>query len=133
MWLTDAKMSERAWKLAAAGTNQDPSFLERAWKLAAENSDLNDEDDSMWPHNYRISRAKVPHTEKVYSNLRQQLKRKPEDKMEDLDLITLIWGMFMIFTQQAAPQFIWAIIFGEFTFNQKSVTKNNETNARCNK
>ena len=42
------------------------------------------------------------HLEKVYSNLRQQLKRKPEDKMEDFDVDTLLWGMFMIVTQQAA-------------------------------
>ena len=96
-------MSERARKLAAAGTNQDPSFQECAWKLAAENSDINDEDDSKrWPDNYCISRANVPHLEKVYSNLRQQLKRKPEDKMEDLDVYTLIWRMFMIVTHQAA-------------------------------
>ena len=75
-------------KLAAAGTNQDQSFRERARKLAAENSDMNDEDDSKWPHNYRMSRANVPHLEKVYSNLRQQLKRKSEDKMEDLGVNT---------------------------------------------
>ena len=75
MWLTDAKLSERARKLAAEGTKQDPSFQERARKLAAENFDINDEDDSTWPHNYRISRADVPHLEKVYSDLRQQLAR----------------------------------------------------------
>ena len=95
-------MSERTKKLVAAGTNQDQSFQERARKFAAENSDINDEDDSKWPHNHRLSRANVAHFEKVYSNLRQQLKRKPEDDMEDLDVNTLIWWMFMIVTQQAA-------------------------------
>ena len=59
------------------------------------------DDDSKWPHNYQRSRAYVPHLEKVYSNLRQQLNRKPEDKMEDLDANTLIWRMFMTVTQQA--------------------------------
>ena len=54
-------LSERAKKLAAAGTNKDPNFQERGRKLAAENSDINDEDDSKWPHNYRITRANVPH------------------------------------------------------------------------
>ena len=78
VWPTDAKLSERATKLAAAGTNQYQSFQGRARKLAAENSDINDEDDSKCPHTYRISRANVPHLEKVFSNLRQQLKRKPE-------------------------------------------------------
>ena len=102
MWLKDAKLSERARKLAAAGTNQDLSFQECAKDFAAENSEINDEDDSKWPHKYRISRANVPHLEKLYSNLRQQLKRKLEDKMEDLGVNTLIWGMFMIVTQQAA-------------------------------
>ena len=92
VWPTDAKMSERARKLAAAETNQDQSFQERARKLAAENSDINDEDDSKWPHNLHISRAKVPHFEKVYSNLRQQLKCNPEDTMEDVDVNTLTWS-----------------------------------------
>ena len=89
-------------KLAAAGTNQDQSFHERTRKPATENSDINDEDDSKLPHNYRISRAHFPHLEKVHSNSRQQLKHKPEDKMEDLDVNRLIWRMSMIVTQQAA-------------------------------
>ena len=95
-------MSERARKLVVVDTNPDQNFPDRARKLAAENVDINDEDDSKWPHNLRISRANVPHLEKVYSNLRQQLKRKPEDEMEDLDVNTFKWGMFMIVTQQAA-------------------------------
>ena len=52
VWLTDTKMSERARKLAAAGTNQDQNFPERARTRATENSDINDEDDSKWPHNF---------------------------------------------------------------------------------
>ena len=95
-------MNERAKKLAVVDTNQDQNFTERARKLAAENFDINDEDDSKLPHNLRKSRAYVQHLEKVHSNLRQQLKRKPEDKMEDLDVNTLIWRMFMMVTQQAA-------------------------------
>ena len=58
-----AKLSERARKLPAV--------------LAAENLDINDQDDSQWPHNLRVSRANVPHLEKVYSNLRE-LKCEPE-------------------------------------------------------
>ena len=49
-----------------------------------------------------ISVPFVPHLERVYWNLRQQLKRKAEDKMEDLDVNTLIWRMFVSVTQQAA-------------------------------
>ena len=44
--------------------------------LPLKNFDINDEDDSKWPHNLRTSRANL---EKVYSNLRQRLKRKPEE------------------------------------------------------
>ena len=58
-------MSERATKLVAVDTNQDQNLTNRARKLAAENFDINDEDDSKWPHNLRISRANVPHFEKV--------------------------------------------------------------------
>ena len=64
---------------------------------------IHDEDDSKLTHNYRMSRASVPHLEKLYSKLRQKFKRKPQDKMVDsLDVNTLIWRMFMIVTQQAA-------------------------------
>ena len=93
----DAEMNESARKLAA-GTNQNLNFQGSARKLPH----IIDDDDSKWPHNYRISRANVPHLEKVYSNLRQQLKRKPEDQMEDLDVSALIWGMFMTVTLPAA-------------------------------
>ena len=50
MWLTDAKFSESARKLAAVDTNQGQSFPDFARKLAAGNLDINDEDDSKWPH-----------------------------------------------------------------------------------
>ena len=119
-------------KLAAAGTNQDPSFQERARKLAAENSDINDGDDSEWPNNFHKPRAYVPHLEKVYSNLRQHLNRKPEDKMEDLDVNTLIWRKFMTVAQQAAVHMetmIWRI----YILPKKTATTNSETLVRCDK
>ena len=88
VWLTDARLRERARKLASG--NLPLKFrYQRRGRLE-------------WPHNLRISRAYVPDLEKVNLNLRQQLKRKPEDKMEDLDVNTLIWRMFMSVTQQAA-------------------------------
>ena len=102
MWPTNAKTNDSARKLVAARTNQDLSFQEGARKLAAENSEINDEDDSKWPHSLRVSRANVPHLENVYPNLRRQIKRKPEDRMEDFDVNTLIWRMFMIVTLQDA-------------------------------
>ena len=98
VWLTDAKLSERARKLAAADTNLDQNFPEHARKLAAENLDINDENDSKWPHNLRVSRANTPHLE---TNSRRQHKREPEDKMEDLNVNTFIWRRFVLVTQQA--------------------------------
>ena len=86
-------------------------------KLAAEKLDNTDEDDSKWPHNYRKTRANVPHLAKVCSNLREQLKRVPEDKMEDINVNT-IWGTFMLIAQQAAIH-----LGNEFTGNLRA-TKN---------
>ena len=94
VWQRDTETNESARKLAAAGTNQDLSFFQVP--------QITDDDDSEWPNNFHISRAYVPHLEKVCSNLRQQLKRNPKDKMEDLDVSTLIWRMFMTVTLQAA-------------------------------
>ena len=108
------------------------SFQERVRKLAAENSDINHEEGSKWPHNYHISRANAAHFENVCSNLRQQLKREPEDKMEGLNVNTMMWRTFMLVTQQARSS-SWKGFFGEFTFNQKSATKNSETIVRCDK
>ena len=80
VWLSDAKLSQRARKLAAAGTNQDLSFQERARKLAAESS----KSSSTTTRSGRtISAHLVPTfltSRKVYSNLRQLLNRKPDDK-----------------------------------------------------
>ena len=94
--------SSRPGILRAPSQQGSNLIAQSAGKLAAGNSDINDEDNSKWPHNLHISRANVPHLKKVYSNWRQQLKRKPEDKMEDLDVNTWIWRMFIIVTQQAA-------------------------------
>ena len=131
VWLTDAKNSERARKLAAADTNQDQSFPERARKLVAENVFFNDEDDSKWPHNLRISRASVRHLEKVYVNLRWQLKREHEDngssQCKYVDMGNVYDG------HPVSRSSSWWWLFGQFTNNQKSVTKNNETIVRCNK
>ena len=85
------KVERTSRKLAAVHTNKDQIFQERARKLAAEKLDINDEDDSKWPHNLRVSGANVPHLEKVHSNLRQQLKREPEDKKDDFNVNTMIW------------------------------------------
>ena len=118
VWLTDAMMSERARKLAAADTNLDQSFQERARKLAAENLDINDEDDSKWPHNLRVSSANVPQLEKVCSTLRQQLKREPEGIMEDLIVSTMIWEPLCWSLNK--PQFILEMIIWRIYIQPKN-------------
>ena len=54
--------------------------------LMAENSESIDGNDTVWPHNFHISAAYVPHLEKVFSNVRQKFCRKPRDNMADLDV-----------------------------------------------
>ena len=79
VWLTDAKTNDSARKLAAEGTNKDPSFQECARKLAAENSDINDEDDSKWPQNDRISRANVQRTVKQLFDVTRKLVKHQKE------------------------------------------------------
>ena len=76
VWLTDSEVSESARKFAAARTNQDLSFPESARKLAGENSDINDKNDSKWPHNLRVSRANIPHLEKVYEKFETTIQTR---------------------------------------------------------
>ena len=69
VWLSDAKTNDSARKLAAVDANQDLSFKNVQGNLPQK----------IPKSSTTISRAYVPLLEKVYSNLRQQLKRKPED------------------------------------------------------
>ena len=79
-----------------------------------------------WPHNFPKSPAVVPHMGKVYSIVRKIYGRSPTDNLNDLDVITAPWGIFMNVTLQAAvhlgPVFIENLLF---TKNQllKSVTQ----------
>ena len=61
VWLTGAKLSERARKTRCC--RHEPG------SVGAEILDINDEEHSKWPHNLRITRADVPHLEKFYANL----------------------------------------------------------------
>ena len=109
MWREDAGRGESSRRLVATGTNQDLlNFREssestrRLAALRAENSESVGGNGTVGPHNLHISTAYVSHLEKVYSNVRQKVGRKPGDKMEDLDVNTSIWGIFMTATLQAA-------------------------------
>ena len=76
--------------------------MRRLVALMAENSESIDGTDTVWPRNFHISAAYVSHREKVLSNLRQRYGRKPGDKMEDVDVKTIVWRMFMSVTLRAA-------------------------------
>ena len=131
VWQSDAKTNESAKRLAATGINQNLKFQASARRLAAENSDVID-DDSEWPNNYRIFRAYVPQLEKVYSNLRQKLGRKPGVKMEDLDVNSLIWRMFLSVTLNAAI-ILERITCRTHILPKKTATTNSKTVVRCDK
>ena len=92
-----------------ARTNQDLSFQECARKLAAENSDIND---SEWPNNFHISRADVPRFEKVYSNLRQQLKNASQKTKWRTSMWTR-WDGKCLWLPLSKPQFILETIILE--------------------
>ena len=100
VWQSDAKSNASAWRPAATETNQNLDFLSSG-KPAAEGSGIVDVD-SVWPNNFRISVAHVPHLEKAYLNLRQKIGRKSGDDMNDPDTNSLIGGMFMSATLDAA-------------------------------
>ena len=51
-----------------------------------------------WPHNFHVSPAAAPHMEKVYSIVRQIYGRSPTDDLNDLDVNTAMWSIFMNFT-----------------------------------
>ena len=93
-----------AGRLAVKETNQNLDFLASAGKPAAEGSGIVDVD-SVRPNNFQKSVAHVPHLERVYSNLRQKIGRKSGDDMNDLDTKSLVWGMFMSATLDAAVHF----------------------------
>ena len=122
VWLTDAMLSERARRLAAAGTNQGLSFQESARKLAAENSEIIVDDDSEWPDNFHISRAYVPHLQKIFSN---RQNGRPRCEYIDKEIV--------YDCHSATRSSSWKRLFGESTFHQKSATTNSETIVRCDK
>ena len=111
VWLTGSKMNERAGKLATAGTNQDPS-IQVLRKLAAENSDINDEDDMKWAHNYRTSPAHVPHFETCYTNSTASQKTKWRTWM------WIRWYVKYLWMSLSKPQYILEKIFEDSTCYQ---------------
>ena len=67
---------------------------------------------------FYVSPDCVPHTNKVFSIVRQTYGRNPTDDLKDLDVNTAIWCIFMSVTLQAAVH-----LGQDFTENVRS-TKN---------
>ena len=116
----DAASSSQVWQ-------SDVEFNVSAEKPAAEGSGIVDVD-SVWPNHFQMSVPYVPHLERVYSNLRQKIGRKSWVDMNNLDTNSLMWGMFMSATLDAAVH-LGKLLFGEFTFDQK--IRHNERKDTC--
>ena len=87
----------RKGRLVTTGTHQDLLIFRESSErtkglvaLMAGNSEFIEGNDTVWPHNFHISAAYVPHLERVFSNVRQKFGRKRGAKMEDLDVNTSI-------------------------------------------
>ena len=70
-------------------------------------------------HNLRFPTAYVSHFDKVLPNVRQENDSTPRHQMEDLDVNSSIWNMFMSVTLQAAVHL--GNDYGDI-FNQKSIS-----------
>ena len=138
VWLTDAKLRERARKLAAVDTSRGQRFPESARKRAAQNLDIIDEASTKWrpPRSGRTVSAYLVLT---YHTLRTSTRiwddnsnasRKTKRKIS----IRIRWyGTVYVGHPASRNFFLRQRLFGEFRFNQKSDTKNNETIVQCNK
>ena len=106
MWQKDAVMDKSTRRLVAAEKDQELQNvfenLKSTRKLVASGISDIDGNGTMWPHNLHFSIAYVSHPGKVLSNVRQRFGRKLGDKMEDLDVNTILWKMYMSVILQAA-------------------------------
>ena len=55
-----------------------------------------------WPHHLQISPDTAHHTEAVFSIVREIYGQESDDPMNDLDVNTAIWGIFLNATLRAA-------------------------------
>ena len=100
-WQTGARSSAGAWRPAALSTSQNQNPSAGTWRPVAWDSDVTNIDLES-PEEYEISADSIPHMERGYSKVRLIMNRKPGDGTDDLDKNSLIWGMFMSSTWNAA-------------------------------
>ena len=128
-WQPNVHPNESAGRPAAVETNRDLNLFPSAGRLAAKGSDIVDID-SGWPNHCQICAASVRHLEKVNLHLRRKIGRKPDDDLNDLDINTLIWRMFMSATLAAAVHRGTNYVENLFTFYQESGTTNKKAIVR---
>ena len=66
------------------------------------NSEDSETEGKIWPHHFRVSPDCVPYMEEVLSIVRQTYGRSPTDDLNDFDVNTAVWSIFMSVTLQAA-------------------------------
>ena len=76
-------------------------------------------------HNLKMSRSLVGHLEKVHSNVRQKLGRQPGVDMVEIDVITIIWGIFMSATVKAAVHL--GRLSGECAYHEEHGLREDQT------
>ena len=69
------------------------------------NSEDSESEGRIWPHHFHVSSDCAPHMEKVFSIVRQTCGRNPTDNLNDIDVNTAVWSIFMSVTLQAAVHF----------------------------
>ena len=79
----------------------------------SENSGNSNAGSRKWPHHFHMSPAVVPHMEKVYSIVRQIYGRSPTDDLNDLNLNTAAWKIYV--RQSSSCSSSWSRLFGEST------------------
>ena len=101
-----------AGRLAPKDSNKDAASSSQAWQSDVDPSSSAGRPahttktqrviDKDWPNYFEISASVVGHLEKVHSNLRHKIGRRPGDEMLDLNVNSLIWRMFASATMDAA-------------------------------
>ena len=89
-WQKDAVLDESTRRLAATEEDQEhlnfPEDSKSTRRLVGSGNADTKGKDNIWPHNLQISTDCVPHTEKVFSIVRQRYGLSPRDRMRKLSI-----------------------------------------------
>ena len=97
--------SRNPWTVLAPGYQGHPGT---PW-----NSEESETEGRIWPNHYHASPDCVPHMNKVFSIARQTYGRSPMDDLNDLDVNTTIWVIFVTcHSSSCSPS--WTKLYGKF-------------------